>query len=162
MERSVAPRVCQRPWGNHNERYYSGDERGGGAFHAASRVLSSSNMATGNRRHRSQRDDRLDVSPSLWICQTTLIADLVDPARDQMVSLAKPAKRLQGSMAPKRIEFPVKNPALATPRHNGGSCPTLADCHTVLWRVCEELHYELWKTKKVLARDFVTTFRINR
>jgi hypothetical protein len=79
-----------------------------------------------------------------------------------MVSLAKSAKRLRGSMALKRIEFPVKNPALATPRHNGGNCPTLADCHTVLWGVCEELHYELWKTKKVLARDFVTTFRINR
>ena len=113
MERSDAPRVNQRPWGNHHDRYYSGDERGGGAFHTASKVLHSSNMATGDCRHRSNRDHRLDVSTGLWICQTSLSADLVDPAPGQMVSLAKPAKRLQGSMAPKRIEFPVKNPALA-------------------------------------------------
>ena len=142
MERSAAPRVGQRPWGNHNERYYSGDERGGGAFHTASKVLHSSNMATDDCRHRSKRDHRLDVSSGLWICQTSLSADLVDPAPGQMVSLAKSAKRPQGSTAPKRIEFPVKSPALTTPRHNGGSCPTLADCHTVLWRVCEELHNE--------------------
>jgi hypothetical protein len=32
----------------------------------------------------------------------------------------------------------------------------------VLWRVCEELHYELLKMKKVLARGFVTTLRLNR
>jgi hypothetical protein len=83
----------------HNERYYARDERAGGAFHTASKVLHSSNMATGDCRHRTKRDDRLDVHPGLWICQTSLSADLVDPAPGQRVSLAKSARRLQGSTA---------------------------------------------------------------
>jgi hypothetical protein len=92
----------------HNERYYARDERAGGAFHTASKVLHSSNMATGDCRHRTKRDGRLDVPTGLWICQTSLSADLVDPARDQMVSLAKSAKRLQGSKAIKPVGFPVR------------------------------------------------------
>jgi hypothetical protein len=101
--------------GNHNERYYSGDERGGGAVHTASKVLHSSNMATGDCRHRSKRDHRLDVSTGLWICQTSLSADLVDPAPGQMVSLAKPAKRLQGSTAKKPVKFPVRRTTCPAP-----------------------------------------------
>ena len=115
MERSDAPRVCQRPWGNHHDRYYSGDERGGGAFHTASKVLNSSNMATSDCRHRSNRDDRLDVSTGLWICQTSLSADLGDPAPGQMVSLAKSAKRPQGSTAIKPVEFPVRRTTCPAP-----------------------------------------------
>jgi hypothetical protein len=117
MERSDAPRVGQRPWGNHHDRYYSGDERGGGAFHTASKVLNSSNVATSDCRHRSKRDDRLDVSTGLWICQTSLSADLIDPAPGQMVSLAKSAKRPQGSTAIKPVEFPVRR--TTCPAHLG-------------------------------------------
>jgi hypothetical protein len=115
MERSDAPRVGQRPWGNHHDRYYSGDERGGGAFHTASKVLNSSNMATSDCRHRSKRDDRLDVSTGLWICQTSLSADLIDPAPGQMVSLAKSAKRPQGSTAIKLVGFPVRRTTCPAP-----------------------------------------------
>jgi hypothetical protein len=107
-ERSDAPRVCQRPWKIHNERYYAGDERAGGAFHTASKVLHSSNMATGDCRHRTKRDGRLDVPTGLWICQTSLSADLVDPAPGQRVSLAKSARRPQGSTAIEPVEFPVR------------------------------------------------------
>jgi hypothetical protein len=69
----------------------------------------------------------LDVSTGLWICQTSLSADLVDRAPGQMVSLAKSAKRLQGSMAIKPVEFPVRRTTCPVP-----IWPQLKDQHSLL------------------------------
>jgi hypothetical protein len=101
--------------GKSYDQYYSGDQRGSDACRAASRAINSTDMATRHCPHRSQRDDRLDVSPSLWICQTSLSADLVDPAPGQMVSLAKSAKRPQGSTAIKPVELPVRRTTCPAP-----------------------------------------------
>jgi hypothetical protein len=58
-----------------NERYYSGDERGG-AFQPASRAANSSNMAPGHRRNRLGRYGRLDMFFGLWIRQANGASNL--------------------------------------------------------------------------------------
>jgi hypothetical protein len=72
-----------------NERYYSGDERGG-AFQPASRAANSSNMAPGHRRNRLGRYGRLDMFFELWIRQANGVANLRNHFLHYLLLLVRP------------------------------------------------------------------------